>query len=245
MKNEINIPEDILGLIPWFAINKLSSEDQIIFESALIDYPSLKQQLEDESKMIAKITANNSIYYNTIFGSSEERLKTVWNIIDKPETSTATKISNKESLNSNLFAKLKNIVNVLIPNHHSMPQFARVAGLGGLVLSVAVLTTLAKPLFTHTSDFVPASAVTQPTANQPSEESTTQTILLVGFNGSSEELSNIDALKGKQLNIESPPDKEGFFQVSFKQAMDSNEIKTTIDALLKHKEAVWFAGEAF
>ncbi|MGK0272814.1 MAG: hypothetical protein ACI88H_003490, partial [Cocleimonas sp.] len=112
-------------------------------------------------------------------------------------------------------------------------------------LSVAVLASFIAPKHSDTSVFIPASAVTQPTDNQASLVNAKNTILLVGFKGTSAELSNNDALKGKQIKIESPPDKDGFFQISFKDSMSKDEIKQTLDALLAQKEIIWFAGEAF
>ena len=244
-KTTDNIPDSILELLPWFTIDKLSIEDKLIFENALLSYPSLQQHLKHEQQLIEKVSMDNSILDKSVIPAIEERLKTVFNMIDHPEILTRTKELSDSSTTTTVLDRVKNIVNSLIPRQDFMQQYSRVAGVACMVLSVAALTTFAKPLFTHTSDFVPASAVTQSAAKQAESTNNTKTVLLVGFNGTSEELSNINALKGKQINIESPPDKDGFFQISFKQTLNADEIKTTIDSLLKNEEMIWFAGEAF
>ncbi len=66
-------------------------------------------------------------------------------------------------------------------------------------------------------------------------------MLLVGFNGTSVELGNNKVLKDKLLKIETVPDKEGIYQISFKQTLSAKEIKQTLDALQVQKELIWFA----
>ena len=39
MNTKNQIPEEVLELLPWFTTNKLSTEDQKIFEKALNTYP--------------------------------------------------------------------------------------------------------------------------------------------------------------------------------------------------------------
>ena len=233
------IPEKVLELIPWYAIGKLSVDDQVFFEKALVSYPSLRKQIEIEQQMQQAVSADHSILDKSAIAPTEERLKSVLNMIDAEEARDNSKQSNS------ILDKFKSAFDVLMPSTNGMPQYARLASVGILVLSVAVLTAFVAPLFNDKSDFVPASAVTQSKANQPTLTNSTKTTLLVGFNGSSVELGDNTVLKGKVLKIESVPDKEGIFQISFKETMNNEQIKQTIDSLLAQKEIIWFAGEAF
>ncbi len=240
-QNITYIPEEVLELIPWFAIGKLSVDAQAFFENALLSYPSLQKQVKLEKHVIGLVSADNSLLDKSVIAPTEERLKSVFNIIDSSELPSKVKSHNQSNVTSSLLEKLKNAFDSLIPN----PQHARFASVSVLVLSVAVLASFIAPKQSDTSVFIPASAVTQPTDNQASLVNAKNTILLVGFKGTSAELSDNDALKGKQIKIESPPDKDGFFQISFKGLMSKDEIKQTLDALLAQKEIIWFAGEAF
>lgn len=233
------IPEEVLELVPWYAIGKLSVDDQALFEEALVSYPSLKNHVEIEQQMMQAVNADHSLLSKSAIAPTEERLKSVLNMIDIEESRTDS------VQDSSIFAKVKNAFDSLIPSSNGVPQYARVASVGILVLSVAVMTAFVAPLFSDKSDFVPASAETQSKTNEPAVVNAAKTTLLVGFNGSSVELGENTVLKGKLIKVESVPEKEGMFKISFRDSLNANQIKETINSLLAQKELVWFAGEAY
>jgi len=239
------IPEKVLELIPWYAIGNLSVDDQVLFDEALVSYPSLLKLVEFEKQMIKSVATEPSLLEKSAIAPTEERLKSVLNMIDIEESKEQTEGQQSSGILNPVIDKLRELTDFLIPSKNGAPQYARAASLGVLVLSVAVLTAFVAPLFTDNSEFVPASAVNTTDVNKPATVKNTQTTLLVGFKGSSIDLGNNTVLKGKVLKIESVPEKEGIFQISFKQAMSSDEIKQMIDALLAQKETIWFAGEAY
>ena len=234
-----DIPEKVIELIPWYAIGKLSVDDQALFEEALVSYPSLQKELELEQQMQLAISADQSVLDKSAIASTEERLKSVLNMIDVEEAQV------NSTAKDSFLGKFTGLFDILIPSANGVPQYARIASLGVLVLSVAVLTAFVAPLFTDKSDFVPASAINQPSGNKTTLTNAAKTTLLVGFNGNSEQLGNNTVLKGKLMKIESVPDKKGMYQISFKQTMNAEQIKKTINDLLAQKELVWFAGEKF
>jgi len=240
-----DIPEEVLELLPWYAIGKLSLEDQTLFEKALIRYPLLEGQLQQELQLIETVSTDKSILNLSAIATQDERLKSVLNMIDVAETQGQTKDNSESGTSSSLLDKLKNAFETLMPSADDLPQYARVASVAVLVLSIAALTAFVAPLFTETSEFIPASVVSESSDEQTSLINASKTVLLVGFNGTSVELGNNDVLKDKLLKIETVPDKKGIFQISFKQTLSSDEIKQTIDALLEQKEVIWFAGESF
>lgn len=237
-----SIPQEVLELIPWYVTDTLSVDEKAFFKEALASYPQLQQHIKMEEQLHQKVVVDPSVLDKSAIAPTEERLKSVLNMIDVEEAKTQTSTQNS-------FAdKLKSIVDMLIPNVNGTPQYARVASLGVLVLSVAVLTAFVAPLFTNSnkSDYIPASAVTTQTEekkNAPVNSASTK--LLIGFKGSSVELGNNSLLKGKLAKIESVPDKEGFYQISFKQHLSPAETQKMIDALLAQKDMIWFAGEEF
>jgi len=240
-----DIPEEVLELLPWYAIGKLSLEDQTLFEKALIRYPLLEGQLQQELQLIETVSTDKSILNLSAIATQDERLKSVLNMIDVAETQGQTKDNSESGTSSSLLDKLKNAFETLMPSADDLPQYARVASVAVLVLSIAALTAFVAPLFTETSEFIPASVVSESSDEQTSLINASKTVLLVGFNGTSVELGNNDVLKDKLLKIETVPDKKGIFQISFKQTLSSDEIKQTIDALLEQKEVIWFADESF
>lgn len=241
--SESEIPDEVLELLPWYAIGKLSVDDQAFFEKMLVTYPSLQFQLEEEQKVISKVSANNSVLDKSLIPPADERLKSVFIMIDVAEKLNKTKEREQVNQTGSLLEKFKNTIDTLIPV--GVPQYARIASVGILVLSVAVLTAFVAPLFTQSSEFIPASAVTQPLDQKTTLINASQTVLLVGFNGSSTELGNNEVLKGKLSKIESVPNKEGVYQISFKQVLNSEETSQVIGALMKQDKLIWFAGEEF
>lgn len=253
IKNTNNdIPEAVLKLMPWYSTGKLSAEDQTLFEKALIIYPLLEELLRQELQLIETVSANKALLDSSALSPQDERLKSVLNmldVVDAQNQSTRHSVDSRSTslLPTSSFNKLKNIFASLVSNLDSVSQYSRTAtSVGILALSVAVLTAFVSPLFTETSDFVPASAAKQLNNKQTSSfMGTTKTALLVGFNGTSVELGNNKVLKGRILKVETFLNKEGVYQVSFNKTLKPDEIKQIVDGLLKQKELIWFAGEEF
>jgi len=237
--SEGSIPEEVLELIPWYAIGNLSVDDHALFEEALVSYPSLQKLVETEQQIQQAVSANHSILDRSAIAPTEERLKSVLNMIDVEEARESSKQNNS------ILDKLKSAIDTLVPRSNGVPQYARVASIGILVVSVAVLTAFVAPLFNDKSDFIPAS-ISEPNVDQTTPtNSINATTLLVGYKGSSVELGENTVLKGKVIKIESVPEKDGMYQISFKESMGKDEIKQMIDSLSSQKDLIWFAGEAY
>ena len=239
-----DIPEELVKLVSWYVIGKLSVDDQAIFDEALMRYPLLEELVAEEQRMMQIVSANESVLDKSAIANQDERLKSVLNMIDVAESQEHIRESSKITSSISIIDKLKNLIG-LNSTAEGVPQYARAASFAILVLSVGVLTAFVAPLFTDKSDFVPASASNQISPNQTTVASSSTTVLLVGFKGTSVELGGNQVLKGKLAKIESVPDKEGIYQISFKKMMSSAETQETIEALLAQKNLVWFAGEEF
>lgn len=243
-----NIPKDTIELLPWFAINKLSERDQKVFEDALKTYPSLSEQIDAERELIKNISANKSVLHKRVVAAPEERLKVVFNNIDNPVVKRKPKCKINEIKKHKLNSILKMFINTtdsIFSSNNTATQVATFAGIGALMLSVAAINVMIIPSTNEKSDFTLASAETHSTTDQVSTNKPVGVKLMVGFNGSSKELSKLDVLKGKQIKIESPANKEGFFEISFKHTLNKDEITEILEGLLAHDEKIWFAGEAF
>lgn len=233
--NKNDIPNDVLELLPWYAIGNLSTDDQNFFDNALSAYPLLKELLKQELQLVETVSDDKTLLDLSAISKQEERLKSVFNIIDIAEKEEPTKTYS-------VINKFKNLYNSFVPN--STPQYVPIAGVGILVLSVAVLTAFVTPIFTESNEFIPASAVIQDDNKKTIVSNASNSVLLVGFNGTASELGNNDVLKGKVLRIESVPDKVGFYKILFKESLGYSEAKEIIDELLLQKDLIWFAGES-
>ena len=236
-----DIPDEVLELIPWYAIGKLSVDDQAIFQAALLKYPLLEARVQQEQQMIKMVSADKSLLEKSALVQPEERLKSVLNMIDVAETQHQ---SSQPSEDESFIAQLKNTIVSWVSTPKAASQYASVTV---LLLSVAVLTAFVTPLFTgDKNEFIPASAVSQnDVESKRIFVNSSNTVLLVGFNGTSAELGNNAVLKDMLFKIETVPDKKGMYQISFKKPLSDEKIKQTIDALTKQKDLVWFAGEKY
>lgn len=242
MNNFIEIPVDVLELLPWYLTDKLSVEERLEFENALEIYPELQNQLELERQMVVLVSADKSLLSKRILETQEERLKLVFNKIDNPNTQVN---SSKTNNVISLVDKLTNDSDTEISDPDSIQHFSRVASVGILVLSLATLSSFMMTTKTETSDFIPASAKVKVKAEQITSSSEIKATILVGFSGTADQLKNNKSLKDKLIDIQSAPDNEGIFQINFKQAISEDEIQQIIDSLQAQEDAVWFAGEAY
>lgn len=248
MSNRINkttaIPLEVLELLPWFVIGKLSEDDRAFFENALQSNPSLQKQLTLEQQMIKLVCADKSILKRRFIASPEERLKSVFNVIDSPELFVKTSRNDWEVI-SNKSEKLMDIFGSLIPNLGIGTQYAPIA-CASMLLSITILSFFTASLKTETSSFFLASVGSQLANNPPSiAADSKQTILLVGFKGTAAKLRKNDAFNNWEINIVSPPGDDGYFKIGFKQPINANEIKKVINTLLAQEETIWFAGEVY
>ncbi len=226
------IPEEVLELLPWFAIGGLSSEEHSYFQEALLKFPKLQQLLDQEREMIRLIAEDSSLLEISSLEPAEQRLKGVLNRIE------SNIVNEEESLSTT--GKIKKMLDSWLPDSLGASQFSSFASVAILVVSLVALAAFIAPLFTQESNFTPASAVVTKATSPASA-----TILLVGFNGSSKELSTYPLFTNILATVEPVSGKKGMYQVSLNKKLDEQQVKGLIAKLVAQKELVWFAGEAF
>jgi len=234
------IPEQVLELIPWYVMDSLSTDEKSFFESARKQYPQLDQHIKAEEELFSIISADQSLLSKSAIAPQSERLKAVFNVIDAEETSSSTQKS-ESSIDT-----IKSSFGSFVTNLFGSSNFGRAASTAALVVCLAALTAFVAPLFTDENKFTPASADDVTLTNLKAKKSSdTQTVLLIGYNGSSEELSKNTVLQTETVNIKKVPNREGVFQVNFEKHLSKEEIQQMIKDLQLQKELVWFAGESF
>ncbi len=228
------IPEKALELLPWFVTGKLSPEEYTYFTEELKNNSALESMVEEERNVFNLVTEDKSLIGLSTLAPPESRLENIFKQIDNLPADTPT------ASNTNLIDKFKNIISSWIPTSFSTTEYARFASVSLLVVSLAALMAFVAPLFTEKSEFTPATAKT---ANIINEQLTT--VLLIGTSGSIDSLQSHPLLKGKLKKVESVPDKEGIYQISFNKKLSKTEVKDILSSLSANKELIWFAGEAY
>ena len=224
--------------MPWFTMGKLSPEDHAYFQDCLNKHPQLQQLLDHEQEMKRLILQDKTLLELSALEPIDERLKKVMNQIDSvPQNKT-----EKYEVNLGFVSKLKESLISWFPGKLNIWHYSSFAS---AAILVAVLMAFIAPIFnqgkfTDETEFTPASANDTELNNSAST-----TILLVGFNGSPEELRTQPALKDKLTNVEAVPTKKNMYRVSLNSKLNADEVKQILDTLLSEKEHIWFAGEAF
>jgi hypothetical protein len=233
-----HLPKKALELLPWFAIGVTSAEEQAYFQQALLKYPELQKLLDQELEIKRLVSEDKSLLDLSVLEPMDERLKSVLNQID----SIAVNQTDNHQVNIGFAGIFKRALKSWIPADLGIWQYS---GFASAAILVAVLMAFVAPLFnqgkiTEQSKFTTASAV-----NPEVNEVASTTVLLVGFNGSPEDLRGFPAFKDKLEKIEAVPSKKGIYRVSLNKKLDKVKTKELIETLMAQKELVWFVGEDF
>jgi len=134
--------------MPWYNLGKLSADDKSMVESALIEDPSLKDQLTLDKDLMAKVVAKPDLLDKSAFASSAIRLERVLAQIDEasaPKTAKKPEPTTKENSKSSvsMFAGVKSFFTELISGSSHSFTYAVFAAL--TVVQLALLMFFVVP----------------------------------------------------------------------------------------------------
>ncbi|KAG1658147.1 Thermophilic serine proteinase [Nymphon striatum] len=196
-----DIPERALELLPWFVTNQLSSEDKAYFNEVLQANAALETLVKEEREIFNLVVEDKSLLGLSTLESPEARLENVFKQIDNLPVADPQITSTNAS--ESFVDKLKNTISSWLPTTFGVTDYARFASVALLVISLSVLMAFVAPLFNEKNEFTPAAAKSADVINNQSN-----TILLVGINGSMDSLQTHPLLKGKLKKVESVPGKK-------------------------------------
>jgi len=208
--------QEVINLMPWYNLGKLSAEEKSLVESALIEDPLLKDQLSLDKDIMARIIADPKLLDKSAFAPSTVRLEKVLAQIDE---TVVKKIANKahpavkkESEPADMFAGVKSFFTDLISGSSHSFTYAVFAALTVVQLALLMFFVVPSTIQPNDKDSITATnepivfadeALVAPTANNVvisiimKDNVTINDITEVLKNELSDKIEKYDVVRGK------------------------------------------------
>jgi hypothetical protein len=241
--------QEVINLLAWYNLGKLSDDEKTMVESALSEDPSLKEELLVEQSMAALVKEDKTLLDQSLFEDSQSRLDGVLAKIDilegtqtaaKPEIVKQTTVATekKQSYFSQLKAKFDDL---LASSSHSF-TYAVFAALTVVQLGLLVFFIVPSVNMEAEGEYYTASADTQvinTTVQNPAVEG--GTVLIIGMQGHIR-LDGITSLSS-DVQIDLLPSASGYYRVRVNKKLSDTELQELKNELSKKHGAIQFIGE--
>jgi len=245
-----NSEQEVINLLAWYNIGKLSDDEKAMVEEALEKDPSLKEHLAIEQSMATLVKEDKSLLDQSLFEDSHSRLDGVLAKIDLLEgtqkvaaTKTAepvksTKVEEKESIFAQLKAKFDEF---LTSSSHSF-TYAVFAALTVVQLGLLVFFIVPSVNMDDESEYYVASAETKVLDNPTQAiEQPGGTVLIISMTGHIT-LDGLSSLSS-DVKIDLLPSTSGYYRVRVNKKLSEIELQELKNELSKKHGAVLFIGE--
>lgn len=139
--------QEVINLMPWYNLGKLSADEKSMVETALLEDPSLNDQLKLDQDVMARIIADPKLLDKSAFAPSTVRLDKVLAQIDasvvKEIASKAKSATKKETKSVSMFAGVKSFFESLLSGSSHSFTYAVFAAL--TVVQLALLMFFVVP----------------------------------------------------------------------------------------------------
>ena len=247
-----NLKQEVINLLPWYHLGKLTDDEKAIVEEALANDPSLKEAAVAEQTMMNRVQADKSLMDGSIFADPTSRLDNVLAKLDGLEQKVAPAAAEPEqkavtTQKVSVFAQIKEYFdNLLLGNSRSF-TYAVFAALTVVQLALLVLFIVPSDNIGNgeQSSFGLASyngqSVQQPPAPaKPSSAS--QMVLLIGMN-THFKAEGFNEIIGSDVEVKFLPDSDGYYRVRINKKLSEQEIEDLKHELSKKHGTIWFIGE--
>ena len=241
--------QEVINLLAWYNLGKLSDDEKNMVESALKEDPSLREQLSIEKSMAALIKEDKTLLDQSLFEDSQSRLDGVLAKIDLLEgTQAATKpvVAKKATVataeKQSYFAQLKAKFDDLLASSSHSFTYAVFAALTVVQLGLLVFFIVPSVNMEAEGEYYTASADTQVT-NNPVQNVAVEggTVLIIGMQGHIR-LDGITSLSS-DVKIDLLPSASGYYRVRVNKKLSNIELQELKNELSKKHGAIQFIGE--
>lgn len=234
--NKNQIPEEAIQLLPWYAIDQLTMDQQDYMEDALLKYPELQELLKLEYQMVQTLKEKEELFYLSSVNSADERLKGLLKSNQLDAVNEIKESSTSASLS--VLATTRSFFSSLMTGTMTKKQYLGFAAIS--TLSIALLFAFISPLIDQKNTFYPAYKGS--TVDKSATDSLT---LLLGLNIDSNNPKLIQLLSGLNVKLSEVAGKEGMYRMTFTKKPSPVELKKIIGKLSTQKELIWFVGESY
>jgi hypothetical protein len=243
--------QEVVNLMPWYNLGKLSDAEKLLVEEALIEDSSLKDELSLDQDIRAKVVAEPDLLNKSAFASSEVRLNNVLAQIDDTVVKSIEKkpeVAVKENVPTvSLFTGVKSFFTDLLSGSSHSFTYAVFAALTvvqlALLLFFVVPSTMQTRAEYSTASGEESKIVPAPTMNTPSDK-TSGLVLLVAM----EDNIQIEGFISKTLGdikFDLIPDNYGYYRFRLDRNLTRKEIEVLKNELSHKTKNVIFVGEDF
>ena len=244
--------QEVVNLMPWYNLGKLSDAEKTLVEEALIEDSSLQEELSLDQNIRAKVVAEPDLLNKSAFASCDVRLNNVLAQIDdtvvKP-IDTKTKAAFKEKTPTiSPFSGVKFFFTDLLSGSSHSFSYAVFAALTvvqlALLLFFVVPSTMQKSSEFSTASGDPSTPAQAPSMNTASDNKASGLVLLVAM----EDNIQIEGFISKTLGdikFDLIPDNYGYYRFRLNRNLTLEEIEVLKNELSHKTKNVIFVGEDF
>jgi len=238
--------QEIINLMPWYSLGKLSEPEKIMIDEALSDDSSLREQLNLDQDMMSKVLANPELLNRSAFESSTIRLDKVLAQIDE---TVVTKLANKPQAlvrekrqSATLIADIKSFFTDLLTGSSHNFVYAVFAAITVVQLSLLLFIV---PLTKDSNDYGVASDGKAIIAPPPITDNKASGLVLVIAMEDNTQVEDIDSKTLGKIKLDLLPNNLSFYRAHLKRKLTPEDTEVLKDEL-SHKTAnVIFVGEEF
>lgn len=250
MNNKLK--QEVINLLPWYHLGKLTDEENTLVEEALANDPSLEAEAIAEQTMMSLVQDDKSLMDGSIFDGTTSRLDNVLAKLDGLEQQTAPtaaepKQQTTKASKPSIFAQIKeSFDNLLLGNSRSF-TYAVFAALTVVQLALLVLFIVPSDNIgqEEESSYGLASYNGQTEQRPPATAKPTsagQMVLLIGMN-THFKAEGFDEIIGSDVEVKFLPDSDGYYRVRINKKLSEQEIEDLKHELSKKHGTIWFIGE--
>lgn len=235
--------------MPWYNLGKLSANEESMVNEALIEDPSLKDQLALDKDIMTKVIADPKLLDRSAFESSTVRLDKVLAQLDEGTTKVTKKQAKpaKEKKPSvDLFAGVKSLFSGLLSGSSHSFTYAVFAALTvvqlGLLMFFVVPSTMQEQ---RADNFGPASGEPVVHAEGPSVDKNGSGLVLIISMKDNIKIEGFTSNTLGKLKFDLLPSDAGYYRVRLNKELSSKEIEVLKNELSHETAEVIFVGEEF
>ncbi len=244
-QEKIQIPDEALKLLPWYAIGWLSPQERAYMQKIMAKNPELQRMLDAERETISRVKEDKGILDQSCLESTEARLAKVLSNLPANQKSSkeflceknipplADSFNKEKPFSGEWFAKK------LSPLLSSVPKIQYAAFAALTAFTIALIFAFVSPLIDDSNTFYPATATSIKISDNGA------TTLLIGLNTAVDDPRILSILKENNAKIYAIPGKKGMFHLSLSDKLDAKQTRMLVNKLTKNKALFWFAGEEF
>ena len=249
-----NLKQEVMYLLPWYHLGKLTDEEKKIVEEALANDPSLEEAAAAEQNMMSHVQADKSLMDGSIFADPTSRLDNVLAKLDglEPKAAPVEAESKRKAVTqpkTNVFTQIKEYFDSLLQGSSRSFTYAVFAALTVVQLALLVLFIVPSDNIGHgesssyeLSGFDGQSAPAQQPAAPATPSSASQMVLLIGMN-THFKAEGFDEIVGSDVEVTLLPDSYGYYRVRINKKLSEQEIEDLKNELSKKHGKIWFIGE--